>query len=100
VLVVTSDLGQEQRIQRLCWTCAEAGLLIRTTTASRLEQQGPLAPIWLTMLPNQPYPLQQSFHESDTPALKGGACGQTPPQFGVPLQACRFGFAVRHIRGT
>lgn len=30
----------------------------------------------------------------------GGACGRTPPQFGIPLQACRFGFAVRHIGGN
>ena len=59
LLVVTPDLGQEQRIQRLAWTCAEAGLIIRTTTVSRLEQQGPLAPIWLTMIPNQPNSLRQ-----------------------------------------
>src|SRR5947209_6021563 len=28
----------------------------------------------------------------------GGACVWTPPQFSIPLQACRFGFLVRHIR--
>lgn len=65
VLVITPDPSQEQRIQRLCWTCDEAGLLIRTTTASRLKQQGPLAPVWLTMIPNQPYPLRQPL--LDTP---------------------------------
>ncbi len=58
LLVVTPDPGQEQRIQRLAWTCAEAGLMIRMTTVSRLEQQGPLAPIWLTMLSNQPHALR------------------------------------------
>lgn len=57
--MVTPDPGQEQRIQRLAWTCAEAGLLIRATTVGRLEQQGPLASIWLTMLPNQQHPLRQ-----------------------------------------
>ncbi len=35
-----------------------------------------------------------------TPALKRGACGRTPPQLRIPLQACSFGFAVRHIRGN
>ena len=59
LLVVTPDPGQEQRIQHLAGTCAEAELLIRTTTVSRLEQQGPLAPIWPTMMPNQPHPLRQ-----------------------------------------
>ena len=29
-----------------------------------------------------------------TPLLKQGACGQTPPQFGIPGEARRFGFAV------
>jgi DNA-binding MarR family transcriptional regulator len=59
LLVVTSDPAQEQRIQRIARACAEAGLMVRTTTASRLEKQGPLAPIWLTMLPNQPHLLRQ-----------------------------------------
>lgn len=59
LLVVTPDPGQEQRIQRLTQTCAEAGLVVRTTTATRLEQEGPLAPIWLTRQPNQPHPLRQ-----------------------------------------
>lgn len=63
LLVVTPDPGQEQRIQRLSWTCAEAGLIVRTTTSSRLEQQGPLAPIWLTMPPNQPHSLRQPLLE-------------------------------------
>ena len=34
-----------------------------------------------------------------TPLLKQGACGRTPPQFGIPREARRFGFVVRHIRG-
>ncbi|WP_231557320.1 alpha-hydroxy acid oxidase [Deinococcus sp. YIM 77859] len=32
-----------------------------------------------------------------TPRLKAGACVWTPPQLRVPLQACGFGFSVRHI---
>ncbi len=32
--------------------------------------------------------------------LKQEACGRTPPHFGIPLQARRFGFIVRHIGGT
>src|SRR6266567_2522974 len=37
---------------------------------------------------------------SNTPALKGGACVWTPPQLCIPLEACSFGFSVRHIRGN
>jgi DNA-binding MarR family transcriptional regulator len=59
LLVVTPDLAQEQRMQRLARTCAEAGLIVRTTTASRLAQQGPLAPIWLTTAIDHPHPLRQ-----------------------------------------
>ena len=29
-----------------------------------------------------------------TPRLKPGACGRTPPQLGIPMPPCRFGFAV------
>lgn len=32
-----------------------------------------------------------------TPRLQAGACVWTPPQLGVPRQASRFGFSVRHI---
>src|SRR2546428_9709168 len=32
-----------------------------------------------------------------TACLKAGACVWTPPQLGIPRQACRFGFSVRHI---
>jgi hypothetical protein len=35
-----------------------------------------------------------------TPALKRGACGQTPPHLSVPGEACGFGFVVRSIGGT
>jgi DNA-binding MarR family transcriptional regulator len=61
LLVITPEPAQEQRMQRIARTCAEAGLMVRTTTTSRLAQQGPLAPIWLTLLPNQPHPLRQSL---------------------------------------
>jgi DNA-binding MarR family transcriptional regulator len=59
LLVVTPDPAQEQRMQRIARMCAETGLIVRTTTASRLAQQGPLAPIWLTVMTNQPHPLRQ-----------------------------------------
>ena len=32
--------------------------------------------------------------------LKQEACGRTPPHFSIPLEACCFGFIVRHIGGT
>ena len=32
--------------------------------------------------------------------LTGGACIRTPPQFGIPVEACRFGLTVRHIGGN
>lgn len=70
LLVVTPGPGQEQRIQRLAWTCAEAGLMIRTTTVSRLEQQGPLAPVWLTMLSNQLYRLRQPLLDAQRSAAQ------------------------------
>jgi hypothetical protein len=69
LLAVTPDPGQEQRIQRLAWICAEAESMIRATTVGRLEQQEPLAPIWLTLLPNQPHTLQQPL--LDTPRSPG-----------------------------
>lgn len=54
LLVVTPDLGQERRIQRIARSCAEAGLMVRITTVSRLEHQGPLAPIWFTITDKAP----------------------------------------------
>ena len=56
--------------ERLAWTSTEAGLMIRTTTVDRLEQQGPLAPIWLTMLPNQLHPLRQSLLDEPQSELR------------------------------
>jgi hypothetical protein len=32
------------------------------------------------------------------PRLKAGACVWTPPQLGIPGEACRFGFSIRHKR--
>ena len=57
LLVITPDLSQEQCLQRLAWTCAEAGLILRTTTSSRWEQQGTLGPIWLTSPPLSEVPV-------------------------------------------
>ena len=46
-------------------------------------------------------PLTEHMVEGQmTPRLKPGACGRTPPQLSIPLQACSFGFVVRHIRGN
>jgi hypothetical protein len=53
LLIVTPDLAQEQRIQRIAQTCAEAGFIVYTTTAIRLERQRLLDPIWLTTLPDR-----------------------------------------------
>lgn len=47
LLVVTFDLSQEQREQRIVRMCAEAGLMIRTTPAVYCKQE-PLVPIWST----------------------------------------------------
>lgn len=67
LLVVTPDPAHEQRMQRIARTCAEAGLLIRITTVSRLEQQGPLAPIWLTTMSDKPHPIRQSWLDKSLP---------------------------------
>jgi DNA-binding MarR family transcriptional regulator len=68
LLVVTPDPAQEQRVLRIARTCVEAGLVICTTTASRIEQQGPLAPIWLTLLANQPHLLRQTLLDAQQSA--------------------------------
>lgn len=64
LLVVTSEAGQELRIGRIARQCAEAGLLIHTTTTTRLEQQGPLKPIWLTTLPGNQAPQRRAWLDS------------------------------------
>ena len=65
LLVVTSDPAHEQRIQRIARSCAQAGLIVQTTTASRLDQQGPLAPIWLSSVTGKQQPIRQSWLSSD-----------------------------------
>jgi DNA-binding MarR family transcriptional regulator len=61
LLVVTPDPGNEARIERIARPCVEGGLIVRTTTTSRLEQQGPLAMIWLTTLAGRQQPQRQSW---------------------------------------
>jgi hypothetical protein len=48
LLIVVPDPGQEQRLSHLAATLLhETPLHVYVTTASRLEREGPLAPIWL-----------------------------------------------------
>lgn len=65
LLVVTPDPAQEQRIQRIARSCAKAGLIVQTTTASHLDQQGPLAPIWLTTGNRKRPPMRRSWLAGD-----------------------------------
>ena len=58
LLIVTPDMAQEERVARLVDELRERArlrwpgpLLIRTTTATRVACDGPLAPIWLPLLP-------------------------------------------------
>jgi DNA-binding IclR family transcriptional regulator len=53
LLVVTADVGQEMRVIRIATAVlAQApGLIVRTTTAIRLTNQGPLGAIWCRLLP-------------------------------------------------
>jgi hypothetical protein len=58
LMIVVPDVAQEERITRLVDELVERGrlrwpgpLLIRVTTATRLAQAGPLAPIWRPLLP-------------------------------------------------
>ena len=64
------EWARNSACERLAWACAETGLMIRTTTVSRLAQQGPLAPIWLAMLPNQPHPLRQPLLDDPQSGLR------------------------------
>jgi hypothetical protein len=54
LLVVAPDLGQERRLGRVATaTLADrCGLIIRTTTSTRLREQGLLGPIWDQVLPH------------------------------------------------
>ena len=47
LLVIAPGPGQEERIRQVAHFCVEAGLQVRITTATRLEQHGPSAAIWL-----------------------------------------------------
>jgi DNA-binding MarR family transcriptional regulator len=46
LLIVTPEPGQERRVSRPGAELAAMGLRLFTTTATRLSDQGPLAPIW------------------------------------------------------
>jgi len=53
LLTVAADVGQERRIRRVAepQLAHTPGLVMRTTTASLLATQGPLAPIWFQVVP-------------------------------------------------
>lgn len=58
LLIIVPDIAQERRMMRLVDELRQrrrlqwpGPLLIRTTTATRLEREGPLAAIWLSLLP-------------------------------------------------
>jgi DNA-binding MarR family transcriptional regulator len=54
LLVVTPDPGQERRFGRVARATLtdECGLIIRTTTLTRMHEQGLLGPIWNQVLPH------------------------------------------------
>jgi len=54
LLVVTPDPGQEMRFGRVATGTLTNGceLIIRTTTFTRMREQGPLGPIWEQVLPH------------------------------------------------
>ncbi|HKW22658.1 MAG TPA: replication-relaxation family protein, partial [Ktedonobacterales bacterium] len=63
LLIVTPDMAQEERVARLVDELCERArlrwpgpLLVRTTTATRVARDGPLAPIWLPLLPQMASP--------------------------------------------
>jgi DNA-binding MarR family transcriptional regulator len=54
LLIVVPEPGQERRVQRLASHILEGtALLVRTTTASRLADKGPLEAIWWPVVPGQ-----------------------------------------------
>lgn len=63
LLIVAPEPGQEMRIQNLARACTAAGLLVQTTTASRLAEYGPLAPIWLPVVPDGQHPPRGIWHD-------------------------------------
>jgi hypothetical protein len=73
LLVVTADVGQEMRVIRVAAAvlAQTPGLIVRTTTATRLIDQEPLAAIWYQVVPEcrfisgettQRYPFYQTPH--------------------------------------
>jgi hypothetical protein len=55
LLIVTPEPGQERRVWHLGATLAAEEPQVYTTTATRLAQHGPVAPIWHTLLPESPH---------------------------------------------
>jgi hypothetical protein len=55
LLTVASDVGQERRIWRVArqQLAHTPGLIMWATTASLLAAQGPLAPIWFQVVPQE-----------------------------------------------
>jgi hypothetical protein len=74
LLIVTPDVAQEGRVARLVDELRQRArlqwpgpLLIRVTTATRLERAGPLAAIWLPLLPVEPAPADGDEAEALVP---------------------------------
>jgi hypothetical protein len=65
LLIVTPEPGQERRLQGLSGPLVAAGLRAFLTTATRLADQGPIAPIWLppSATPSEAAASRQSWIE-------------------------------------
>jgi DNA-binding MarR family transcriptional regulator len=70
LLIVAPEPGQEMRIRHLARVCTAAGLLVQTTTARRLAEYGPLAPIWLPVASDGPDQSRQIWHNFNSPVLR------------------------------
>jgi hypothetical protein len=67
LIIVVPDKSQEMRIRRIAIGILQGtGLIVRSTTATRLARYGPLAPIWLPILP-----LPEKMIEGQLPARQG-----------------------------
>jgi hypothetical protein len=70
LLIVVPEPGQERRVQRLASHILEGtALLVRTTTASRLADKGPLEAIWWPVVPGQEevYPERRAWLDLGQP---------------------------------
>ena len=67
LVIVVPEKSQEMRIRHIAIRILQAtGLTVRSTTATRLARNSPLAPIWLPVLP-----LPQQMIDGQLPARQG-----------------------------